>query len=85
MAIKIVDVKIKTNYAWLDIKNQADWNAVKNTNSNWHNLLQTTTVGQPTIIEVEIIENNWQAIKDTFNSWADIKSNFASWLGLKNW
>ena len=85
MAIKIVDVKIKTNYNYQNIKDKADWNAVKNTNSNWENLLQTTNVGQPIIIEVEIVENNLLGIKDNFSSWDNIKNNFTNWLGLKNW
>lgn len=85
MALKIVDVKIKTNYNWQNIKVQADWNTVKNTNVNWQQSLQTSVVGQIVKIEVEVSENNWLSIKNNHLTWQQIKEKFASWLNVKNY
>lgn len=85
MAIKIVDVKLTTNYDWSDVKNIADWNAVKNTNQNWQQPLQTSLVGQQVKIEVEISENMWINIKENHSTWQKIKDKFTNWLGIKNY
>lgn len=85
MAIKIVDVKLKTSYDWSDIKNIADWNAVRNTNKDWQQLFQITTPGELIKVEVEVSENNWSSIKDNHLTWQQIKEKFASWLGIKNY
>ncbi len=85
MAIRIVDVKITTNYSWQNIKNTADWNVVKNTNINWQQPLQTTTIGQIVKVEVEVSENNWLSIRDNHLTWQKIKEKFASWLDIKNY
>lgn len=85
MALKIVDVKLTSNYSWQNIKNQANWNAVRNTNQNWQQPLQTSLVGQQIKIEVEVSENNWLSIKDNHITWQKIKEKFTSWLGIKNY
>lgn len=85
LAVRIVDVKIKTNHNWQNVKDVADWNTVKNTNTNWQQPLQTTLIGEQIVIEVEVIENNWSLIKDTFGSWQDIKTRFTDWIELKNY
>jgi len=85
MALKIVDVKIKTNYNWQNIRGLADWNTVKNTNTNWQQPLQTTTIGQIINIEVELRENNWLSIKENYLTWQMIKEKFTSWLDIKNY
>jgi len=85
MAIRIEDVKLTTSYSWQDIKNQADWNAVKNTNLEWKQPLQTAIAGQQVKIEVEIIENSWSGIKEDHSTWQKIKEKFVSWLEVKNY
>lgn len=83
--IKIVDVNITTNRKWQEVSNHSDWNTVKNTNTDWLQLKQTTVVGNPVFIEVEIIENDWLTISQLFNSWKELSSKFTNWLDLKNW
>ena len=85
MAIRIVDVKITTNYSWEDISNLADWNAVKNITTNWWQLLQTTNPGELIFIEVELRENDWLSIKNNHTTWQQIKEKFANWLDVKNY
>lgn len=84
MALKITEVKLITNYSWTDVSQIGDWNAVKNTNTSWQTMTQTSEVGQIINIEVEVVETTWDYIKGKFGSWNDIKNNFADWLGLKN-
>lgn len=86
MSIKIMDVKVSpTNYNWQNVKELGDWNTFKNTNKDWEQPIQTSIVGQPISIEVEVEENNWKGVRNLFTSWQDIKDSFTSWLGLKNW
>lgn len=85
MAIKIADVKITTDYSWQDLKKQADWNAVRNTNLNWQQLLQTATPGELVFVEIEVSENTWSSIKDNHTTWQRIKEKFANWLEVKNY
>lgn len=85
MTIKMIGVRISSNYSWQDVKNLPDWNTVKNTNANWHQMKQTCLVRQPVFIEVEIRENNWETIKDSFTDWQDIKNRFTDWNEVKNW
>ena len=85
MALKIADVKLTTNYSWQNIKEHADWNAVKNTNIDWKQTLQTATVSQQVKLEVEIIENSWAGIKEDHATWQKIKEKFTSWMSVKNY
>jgi len=86
MAIRIDKVNIITDYSWGDIKNLGNWSALRNTNSNWQQLYQQTTkVGTPVKIEVDISEDNWLNIKESFNTWDMVKNNFNSWLDIKNY
>lgn len=86
MAIRINDVKLITTYGWNDINNLGDWGAVRNTNISWQQLYyQTTRVGQPVKIEVDISEDNWLNIRESFNTWETVKSSFNSWLDIKNY
>lgn len=84
MAIKIIDVKITTGNSWRNLSESQDWSTVKNTNADWQQPLQTAVVGRPVKIEVEIMENTWEEVTETFLSWNDIKTKFTTWLGLKN-
>lgn len=85
MAIRIEDAKLTINYSWQNIKNKADWYAVKNTNLDWKQPIQTAAAGQQVKIEVEIIENNWSGIKEDYSTWQKIKEKFTSWLEVKNY
>ncbi len=85
MTIRIESVKLTTNYSWQNVKDQADWNCVKNTNLDWKQPLQTIIVGQQVKIEVEVIENSWAGIKEDYLTWQKIKEKFISWLELKNY
>lgn len=86
MAIRIDKVNLITNYSWIDIRNLGSWNALRNTNVNWQQLYkQTTNVGATVKIEVEISEDNWLNIKESFNTWNMVKNNFYSWLDIKNY
>lgn len=85
MAIKIVDVKLTTNYNWQHVKNKADWNAIRNNNQNFKQLLQTSVPGGIIKVEVEVSENSWLSVKDNHQSWQKIKDKFTNWLGIKNY
>lgn len=86
MAIRINDVKLTTTYGWNDINSLANWSTVRNTNISWKQLYyQTTKVGAQVKIEIDISEDNWLNIKESFNTWETIKSNFNSWLDIKNY
>lgn len=86
MAIRIDKVNIITNYSWIDIRNLGGWSALRNTNVNWKQLYQqTTNVGATVKIEVEISEDNWLNIKESFSTWNMVKNNFYSWLDIKNY
>lgn len=85
MALKIVGVKLTTNYNWQNVKNQASWGAFKNTNLNWQQPFQTALVGQLTKVEIEVSENNWLSIKDNHLTWQQLKEKFALWLNVKNY
>jgi len=85
MALKIVDVKLTTNYDWQDVSNLASWQVVRNTNANWQQPLQTTTIGQLVKVEVEVSENNWLSIKEVHNTWKRVKERFSTWLDIKNY
>lgn len=45
---------------------------------------QLFTIGEPIKIEVEVVENNWLAVKESFTNWQDIKTNNINWLRLRN-
>lgn len=85
MALKIVNIKLSTEYNWESIKNQADWKSVRNSNADWHQPLQTTLVGKDIKIEVEISENRWSSIKGNHQTWQQIRDKFLSWLNVKNY
>lgn len=85
MTIKIVNVKLKTEYSWQDMSEMSNWRAVKITNSSWRQPLQTALVCEQVTIEVEVMENNWAAVKESFSSWDEIRGQFENWLALKYW
>lgn len=86
MAIRITDIKLTTDYSWNDIKNIGDWRALRNSNLNWQQLYkQTTKVGTLVKIEVDISEDNWLNIKESFNTWEMVKERFNSWSDIKKY
>lgn len=82
--IKIIDVNISSDYSWGDIKNLANWDAVKNTNKNWQQTKQTAIVNHLVFVEVEVIETNWLYLAELNNSWQDIKNKYINWNEVKN-
>ncbi|MCF0149588.1 MAG: hypothetical protein HUJ77_14480 [Clostridium sp.] len=86
MAVRIDKVNIITNYNWMNIKNLGNWSALKNSNVNWQQIYQQTiNAGAPIKIEVEISEDNWLNLKESFNTWGMVNNNFNSWLDIKNY
>lgn len=85
MAIRIVDVKLTTNFSWQDIKNKADWLAIRNTNENWQQLIQTATPSGIVKVEIEVRENNWLGIRDDHKNWQEIMDKFNTWQDVKNY
>ena len=86
MAIRIDKVNLITDYSWINIRNLGSWSTLRNTNVNWQQLYkQTTNVGATVKIEVEISEDNWLNIKESFSTWNMVKNNFYSWLDIKNY
>lgn len=85
MALEIVEVKLTTSYSWQNVANIANWKAVRNTNTDWQQPLQTTIVGETIHIEVEVRENNWLSIKENNSIWKKIREKFTTWLDVKNY
>ena len=85
MAVRIVNVKLSTNYSWKDIKNKADWLVIRNTNENWQQLIQTAIPGGIVNVEIEVSENNWLSIKDNHRNWQEIRDKFSNWQEVKNY
>ena len=70
----------------MNIKNLGNWSALKNSNVNWQQIYQQTiNAGAPIKIEVEISEDNWLNLKESFNTWGMVNNNFNSWLDIKNY
>lgn len=85
MAIRIVNVEIKTGYKWQDIRQKADWATIKNINTYWRQPIQTSLPGELVQIMAEVSENNWNSIRDNHEDWQHIKGKFNSWLDVKNY
>ncbi len=49
-----------------------------------HPMEQTVFVSSLLNIEVEVMENNWLHIANTYSSWAYLRDNFLNWNDIKN-
>lgn len=85
MAIRIVDVELVTIYRWQDVGQKADWNAIKNTNADWRQIVQTSLPGQIVQVRVEVSENNWNSIRDNHMNWQHVREKFNSWADVKSY
>ncbi|MDO7787115.1 hypothetical protein [Desulforamulus aquiferis] len=82
--MKIIDVQLKTNYNWDDVRRRAPtWQTVKNEGSDWQQLLQTTLISQQVNVEVDLVENDWAGVMKLYLTWQEIKSTVSTWQGLK--
>jgi len=86
MAVRIIDVDIKTDKTWLEIKNgHEDWNKIKSGNIAWWILKQTTKTGHTVGIDVLAVENKWTGLVLAYKNWYRVINNFSTWNSLKNW
>lgn len=86
MAIRFIDIKIDTNRTWDQLKQQyANWLGVQNSSNDWGQVKQSTTVGQPIFIQIEVIDNDWLRVKDEHTSWQTVLDSYETWEDLKNY
>lgn len=80
--IKITDVKLKSSYTWNNINHLNDWNALRLCNPDWNSISISVTTGMQLSIEVIVIENTWELIKESYPNWLTILES-PSWAALK--
>lgn len=83
--VKIIDVKITTEYRWSSVFSLGSWGSVKHSQPNWGTLTQTSNIGGVVKIEVEAKDPSWLDVKLDYLSWSQINSNFVSWETLKDY
>lgn len=81
--VKITDVKLNSSYSWNSIKQLKEWNALRLCNPNWNSLNMTVTTGMQTSVEVTVIENTWELLKESYPNWQEIEA-LPNWAALKN-
>lgn len=80
--IKITDVKLNSSFSWGNIAQLKDWNALRVCNPNWNALQTTVTTGMQISVEVTVVENTWELLKETYPDWQSI-TELPSWAALK--
>lgn len=80
--IKITDVKLNSSYSWNNIKQLKDWNALRLCNPDWNSQKTTVTTGMQISVEVTVIENTWELLKESYSDWHSI-ADLPSWAALK--
>jgi hypothetical protein len=80
--IKISDVKLNSSYSWGNIAQLKDWNAVRLYNPDWNALQNTVTTGMQITVEVTVVENTWELLKESYPDWQEI-ALLPNWSALK--
>lgn len=80
--IKITDVKIKTSYSWDNLENFKDWNTIRLCNPDWNSIKLSSTLGMQVRLEVTVIENTWELLKESYQDW-QMLLELPSWAYLK--
>lgn len=81
--IRITDVKIHTEYSWGNVKQLRDWNTLRLCNGDWNSIRMTNIIGKQLNVEVTVIENNWDLIKESMKDWQSL-FQLASWSNIKS-
>ena len=79
--LKITDVNIKS-VSWNNITQVKDWNAVRLCNQDWNTLKMTALTGAQVKIEVAVIENTWELLRDAYPDWQTI-AGLSAWSDIK--
>lgn len=82
--LKITDVNINSSYNWgNNIKQMKDWNTIRLCNSDWNSVKMTATIGMQVNIEVTVVENTWELLKESYIAWQSI-NELQTWAIVKN-
>lgn len=80
--IKITEINLQAAYTWGDLSKLKDWNAIRISNLDWNNTKMSVNTGTQVYVEVTVIENTWELLKEYYADWQSIVAK-PNWAALK--
>jgi hypothetical protein len=80
--IKITEVKIESTYTWGNQAQLKDWNTLRLCNPDWNSVKMTAAIGMRANVEVTVIENTWELLKEHYENWQEI-GDLPNWAVLR--
>lgn len=79
--IKINEVII-SSASWSNVTQAKDWNTIRLCNQDWNTLKMTALTSSQIKIEVTVIENTWELLRDAYPDWESI-SELPTWADIR--
>ncbi|BCK01401.1 hypothetical protein [Anaerocolumna chitinilytica] len=79
--LKITEVNINSA-SWSNVAQVKDWNTVRLCNPDWNTIKMTALTSSQLRIEVAVIENTWELLRDAYSDWESI-SELSTWADIR--